>query len=258
MNQALGRKKVRLFDLSIDNVNMEEALETIDQLIANGGKHFVVTPNVDHVVRLHSDAEFFKVYQKASLVVADGLPIIWASRLLGRPLKERVAGSDLIVPVCQLAAQRGYSVYFMGGEEGSGEKAAQKLKISFPSLKVSGYYSPPFGFEKDPAENQKIVRQINGAKTDILFVALGAPKQEKWIETYIHQLQIKLGLCVGAGVEFIAGTLKRAPVWMRKVGLEWSWRLAHDPGRLWKRYLIQDLAFLGIFLRELMKGRKEG
>ena len=250
MDTTVAVEKINLFGISIHNMNMEEAIEEIHALVSGGGKHFVATPNVDHIVRLHRDREFLEVYQKASLVVADGLPIIWASRLLGKPLKERVAGSDLILPVCELAAKEGFSIYFLGGERGVAEKAGEKLKLLFPSLQIAGSYAPPFGFESDTAENQRIVQMINEAKPDILFVALGAPKQEKWIARHIEELRIKMALCVGAGIDFIAGAAKRAPRWMRGVGLEWLWRLVHDPKRLWKRYLVQDAKFLGIFFDE--------
>ena len=243
-------QKVRLFDIDMDNVDMAGALQTIDRLISGGGKHFVVTPNVDHVVRLHEDAEFMGIYRRASLVLADGMPVIWASKLFGKPLKERVAGSDLMVPLCKLAAEKGYSIYLLGSDPGVGEICAGKLKEMFPSVRVAGIYSPPYGFEKNEEENRKIVRQINEAKPDILFVALGAPKQEKWTAKHIDQIPIKLALCVGASPDFIAGTMKRAPVWMRGIGLEWFWRLIQDPKRLWKRYFIEDAKFLRILFKE--------
>lgn len=242
--------KIYLFGITIDNVTMGETLERIRTMLAGPGKHFVVTPNVDHLVRLHKDAEFQEVYKRASLVVADGMPVIWGSHLLGRPLKERVAGSDLMLPACKLAAETGARVYFLGSMPGVAERALEKLRDLFPALQVAGHYSPPFGFEKDAAENKRIVERINTSRTDILFVALGAPKQEKWISAHLDELNIKVGLCIGAGVDFIAGAVKRAPAWMHSIGLEWFWRLMSDPGRLWKRYLVEDLLFFKIFLLE--------
>ena len=242
--------KVRLFGITMDNVTMPEAMGRIREMLAGSEKHFVVTPNVDHLVRLHKDAEFREVYSRASLVLPDGMPVIWASRLLGRPLKERVAGSDMMLPACKLAAETKARVYFLGSMPGVAEKAVEKLKGMFPDLQVAGYYSPPFGFEKDGEENKRIVSAINASRTDVLFVALGAPKQEKWIAAHRSELNIKVGLCIGAGIDFIAGTVKRAPAWMHRMGLEWFWRLMSDPGRLWKRYLIEDMLFIKIFLKE--------
>ena len=255
MNSILNLERVDLFGITLHNVTMREALNAIRQFVEGGGKHFVTTPNVDHIVRLRKDPEFRDAYRKASLVLADGMPVLWASRLLGRPLKERVAGSDLLVPVCQLAEEKGYSVYFLGGENGVAEKAIARLKQNFPSLRVAGHYAPPFGFENDAKENQKIVRQINQVNPDFLFVALGAPKQEKWTARYLSELHVKVALCVGASVDFIAGVAKRAPRWMREMGLEWFWRLIQEPGRLWRRYLVQDAAFFVLFFDEWFRLR---
>ena len=243
--------KIHLFGITIDNVSMEETLVRLREMLAGQEKHFVVTPNVDHLVRLHKDTEFREVYKRASLVLADGMPLLWASRLLGRPLlKGRVAGSDLMLPVCRLAAETKIRVYFLGSMPGVAEKAIEKLKGQYPDLQVAGHYSPPLGFEKDTAENQRIVSAINASRADILFVALGAPKQEKWIAGHLEELHIKVGLCIGAGLDFISGAVKRAPQWMREMGLEWFWRLMSDPRRLWKRYLIEDLLFIKIFFEE--------
>lgn len=242
--------KVRLFGIDIDNVTMAEALQEIERLIVNSSPQFITTPNVDHIVRLEKDPEFREVYRKAAMALPDSVPLVWASRLLGKPLKERVAGSDLVLPVCEMAAKKGYSLYFLGGESGVAEKAAVRLKARLPTIKIAGSYAPPFGFESDALENEKIVRQINQAKADILFVALGAPKQEKWIARHLPELDIKLGLCVGAGIDFIAGASRRAPEWMRPIGLEWIWRLLCEPRRLWRRYLVEDAAILPIFFKE--------
>ncbi len=244
MNPDSFHQKVELFGIAIDNVTLKEAVEGVHRLLQSGKKHFVTTPNVDHIMRLHEDKEFFEIYQKASLVIADGMPIVWASWILGKPLKERVAGSDLFLPLCRLAAQKGYGVYFLGGEVGVAQKATANLKNLFPSLRVVGHYAPPFGFESDPGENNRIVQLINQAKPDLLFVALGAPKQEKWIARHKDQLEFKVALCIGASVDFAAGVVKRAPVWMQRGGLEWLWRLLLEPKRLWRRYLVQDIAFL--------------
>lgn len=253
-----GPAAVDLYGISIHNVTIDEVMTEIKKWMGGNGKHYVTTPNVDHVVQLQRDSEFMEAYRRASLVIPDGLPIVWTSRILRKPLKERVSGSDLMLPVCEMAAREGRRVYLLGGLEGVAEKAREVLTMRFPSLEVAGCYSPPFGFESQPEENRKIVAQINQARTDILFIALGAPKQEKWIARHLQALEIKAAICVGAGIDFVAGIAKRAPKWMRQMGLEWSWRLAHEPKRLWRRYLVQDAAFLGLFLNEWLnlRGRK--
>lgn len=243
--------RVELFGISIDNVNFQEALEEAWSWLKAPGQHYLTTPNVDHVLRLQKDEEFRKIYSGASLVTADGMPIVWTSKLLGQPLKERVAGSDLFPELCRLSAQNDVGVYFLGSMPGVAELAAENLKKRYPGFRLAGFYSPPFGFEKDAAENEKILQKINESKAPILFVALGAPKQEKWTYRYLNRLEyVKAAFCIGASIDFAAGVVKRAPAWVGKIGLEWLWRLASDPKRLWKRYLIEDTAFIGLFLKE--------
>ena len=239
-----------LFGVSIHNLTLSGVLARVREHLAQAGNHYVVTLNVDHVVRLQKDAEFRQAYRNASLVVPDGMPILWASRLLGTPLRERITGSDLVPKVCQLAAELGHAVYFLGGSEGVAERAAENLKAAWPALRVAGTYAPPFGFESDLLENQRIADQINQAKPSILFLALGAPKQEKWIARHIHELEIRIAFCIGSALDYPAGVAKRAPLWMQKGGLEWFWRLLREPKRLARRYLVDDLVFLTILLRE--------
>jgi N-acetylglucosaminyldiphosphoundecaprenol N-acetyl-beta-D-mannosaminyltransferase len=243
-------QRVELFGIVIHNVTMDEAVDGIAGWLTGSGRHYVTTPNVDHVMRLQRDPGFRQIYRNASLVVADGMPLIWASRWLGKPLKERVSGADLLPKVCEATAQLGKTVFLLGGKDGIAERAARNLQARFPSLRIVGSYGPPVGFESNEAENQRIVRAINEAQPDVLFVCLGAPKQEQWVARYLQQLHIKVALCVGAGIDYAAGTLKRAPQWMQRVGLEWAWRLLQEPGRLWRRYLVTDLAFGGVCLSE--------
>jgi len=242
--------RVGLFGIAVDNVTQQEAVARMKELLSGRGRHYVVTPNVDHVVRLQKDPEFLEAYRGASLVTADGMPVVWASRLLGKPLKERVAGSDLVPAVCRLAAEGGYTVFFLGGNPGVAEKAGENLRRSIPGLKVAGSYAPPFGFEKDPAQNEETVRRVNEAKPDVVFIALSAPRQEKWIHRHAGRLQFRLALCIGSALDYPAGMARRAPGWMRRCGLEWVWRIRLEPGRLARRYLIEDMVFVGIFLRE--------
>ena len=244
--------RVDLFGLSIHNVTLDGSLRWLKESLSGAGRHYVVTLNVDHVVRLQKDPEFRQAYRGASLVVADGMPILWASRLLGKPLKERVTGSDLVPGACRLAAGSGHAVYFLGGSKGVAEKAAENLRSVLPALRVAGCDSPPFGFESDPLEDQRVVERINQAKPDILFLALGAPKQEKWVAGHIHRLEIKVAFCIGSALDYPAGAAKRAPRWMQRGGLEWLWRLFREPRRLVYRYLVDDMAFIGILAKELI------
>jgi N-acetylglucosaminyldiphosphoundecaprenol N-acetyl-beta-D-mannosaminyltransferase len=243
--------RVSLFGISIDNLTMAEAVESVRRLLEDRNRqHYVATPNVDHIVRLHKDAVFRQAYAGASLVLADGMPLVWASRSLGRPLKMRVTGADLLPGVCEMAAPIGKSVFLLGGLNGVAERAAHNLRARYPGLQVAGVYSPPLGFERDAREQQRIVERINRARPDLLAIGLGSPKQELWIAAHRRQLQFGVALCIGAAIDFAAGVLQRAPQWMQRHGLEWLWRLSRDPRRLWKRYLVDDLAFAKIVARE--------
>jgi len=244
-------KRTALFGITIDNLTMAQAVEAIRELVNDSkGHHYVATPNTDHIVRLHKDPVFRKAYAGASLVLADGMPLIWASRSLGRPLQMRVTGADLLPAVCEMAAANAKSVFLLGGRAGVAERAALNLQAAYPGLQIAGTYSPPLGFERDPVEQRRIVEQVNRVCPDVLAIGLGAPKQELWIAAHHRELQFGVALCIGAAIDFAAGAVERAPRWMQEGGLEWFWRLAQEPRRLWKRYLVDDMAFARIVARE--------
>jgi N-acetylglucosaminyldiphosphoundecaprenol N-acetyl-beta-D-mannosaminyltransferase len=235
----------------VSNVTPQEAIAEIDQLIDRGQKGYVVTPNLDHIVKLETDAEFERVYAEAALVLADGNPLIWASKVLGTPLKALVTGSDLFPNLCAHAAQRGYRVFFLGGLEGVAEKAAAELTRKNPGLQVVGTYSPPFGFDKNEEENNRILAMINAVRPHLLFVGVGAPKQEKWMYRNIARLDISVALGIGASFDFEAGTIKRAPRAVRRMRMEWFWRFSNEPTRLFRRYFIDSAGFVPIIYRQL-------
>lgn len=243
-------KRVNICGIGIDNIEMSDVISKMDSYIKDGRPSYIVTPNADHIVKLQRDPEFKKIYGEATLVLVDGMPLLWAAKFLGAPLKERISGADLFPKLCEVAAARGYRIFFLGGREGAAVKAAKILKARYPAMQVVGVYSPPFGFEKDAVENDKIVAMIKTAKPDILFVGLGAPKQEKWIYEHKDQCEVPVSIGIGVSFEFIAGIVKRAPVWMQKSGLEWFWRLMMEPKRLWKRYLVDDVQFFWLVLKQ--------
>ena len=243
-------RKVSLCGVDIDNISMQEAIERVDLLVKKRQPSYVVTPNIDHIVKLDKDAEFREAYKNASLVLADGMPLIWASKFLGHPLKGKVSGSDLFPKICGMAAAKRYRLFFMGGRPGAAQKSAEVLKNIYPDINIVGIYAPPYGFEGDREENEKIVKMIKESNPDILFVGLGAPKQETWIYKYREHYQSPVSIGIGASFEFIAGMVKRAPLWMQRIGLEWFWRLMMEPGRLWKRYLIDDMRFFWLVLKQ--------
>lgn len=246
--------RMQFMNTEIDNLTMEEAVQEIDRLVKQNQNAYVVTPNVDHIVQLERGGELTEVYKNADLILTDGKPLIWISKWHGTPIKEKISGSDLFPRLCALAAEKGYRMYFLGAAEGVAAKAAENLEKRFPGLQVVGTYSPPFGFEKDEAEMEKIKKQIKDVKPHILIVGLGCPKQELFILHHKNELGVPISLGLGASLDFEAGNIKRAPKWMADHGLEWVYRIFQDPKRLAKRYLVDDRKILGLAIK-YKKGR---
>lgn len=228
---------------------MNEAIQKIEQLLLSKKPSYVVTPNVDHIVKLEKDYEFQAVYKEADLILTDGMPLIWISKIKKTPIKEKVSGSDLFPEVCKLAAEKGYKLFLLGAADGVAAKAAENLRGKYNGLNVVGTYSPSFGFERKQEEVDKIIKIINNAKPDILAVGLGAPKQEKFIYTYRDKLNVPVSLAIGASIDFEADNIKRAPKWMQNNGLEWFYRLFKEPKRMFKRYLIDDLKIFKLIFK---------
>lgn len=248
--------KVKLLNTQVDNLSMDEAVIAIETLINNGKFNYVVTPNVDHIVKLEEDDEFKKVYEEANLVLTDGMPLIWISKMLKTPIKEKVSGSDIFPKICEMAAQRGYKIFLLGAAEGIANKAAENLREKYPGLNIVGTYSPSYGFENKPEEIIKIIRVINESQPHILAVGLGAPKQEKFIYKFKNQLKVPVSLAIGASIDFEAGNVKRAPEWMQKSGLEWFYRFVKEPRRMYKRYFKDDLKIFKLYLKYNKSSKK--
>lgn len=242
-------KKVKLLNIEVDNITMKEAVINIDEMVKRKKPSYVVTPNVDHVVTLEKDLDFRNVYNEAELVVTDGMPLIWISKLGNTPIKEKISGSDLFPEVCKLAAERKYRIFLLGAGEGVGDIAAENIKKKYPGVEISGVYSPPFGFEKNEEEVEKIIKLLNESNSDILAVGLGAPKQEKFIYQIKNKINIPVSLAIGATIDFEAGNVKRAPKWMQNNGLEWFYRMTTDPKRLAKRYVVDAINIIPLILK---------
>lgn len=238
--------RMKFMNTEIDNLTMEEALDAMDGLIKQKKNAYVLTPNVDHLVQIERGGPLRDAYKEADLIVADGKPLIWISKWYGTPIKEKISGSDLFPRLCEMAAKKGYTMFFLGAMEGIAAKAAENLRARFPGLKVTGTYSPPYGFEKDEAELARIRDMIHAAAPDILIVGLGCPKQELFIYHHRKELGVPLSLGLGASLDFEAGNIKRAPAWMANHGLEWLFRITQDPKRLAKRYLVDDRKIIGM------------
>jgi N-acetylglucosaminyldiphosphoundecaprenol N-acetyl-beta-D-mannosaminyltransferase len=244
--------KATIAGVRIDSLDFDAVLEAIVQHVAGGGAPgYIVTPNAHHVVLFQSDPLLRDSYERALLVVPDGLPLQWAARLLGTPLRGRVNGTDLMEALCARAAECGLRVYLLGGREGAATAAVACLRARHPTLNVCGTHCPPFGFESDPVENSKILASIRAARPHILFVGLGAPKQEYWMSRNAQQLAVPVALGIGGSFEFVGGIVARAPRWMQRSGLEWLHRLGTEPRRLWKRYVFGNALFCFLVVRQI-------
>lgn len=246
---------VLIMDTWVDRVTMDGAVEHIETLMLERDFSYTVTPNVDHLIKLRHDPAFRSAYAAADLAVPDGVPLLWASQLLGDPLPERVNGTDLLVRLCAMAARNDYSVYLVGGAPGTAAAAARVLRDRYDGLRIAGHACPPHGFERDPSTNDPVVGAIAASGADILFVALGAPKQETWIHAHGSRTLARHAIGIGGSFALISGHIRRAPHWAQRSGLEWAWRLGHEPGRLWRRYLVDDLPFLGYLVRIFIGSR---
>ncbi len=248
--------QVHIFGCTFDRLSMSEAVECVFQLIGSrpNSCQYVVTPNVQHVVMLEHHEGLRRAYQDAALVLADGMPVILASKILGRGLPQRVAGSDMIPELFASASKYGgMRVYLLGAEPGVALRAAENIMTRWPAVKIVGTYSPPFGFEKDAAENQAILQRIATCQPDVVVVGLGAPKQELWVHAHRPELRASVALCAGATIDFLAGHKNRAPRWMQKSGLEWVHRVATEPRRLLGRYMHDAWHFPRLVGREWLR-----
>ncbi len=241
--------RIRFMNTFVDNLTMGEALDRVEALARGDKPAYVVTPNVDHIIRIERDEQFRRIYAQADLILTDGQPLIWISKLYGTPIREKISGSDLFPKLCERAAQKGLRMFFLGAAEGVAAKAARNLQEKYPGLQVTGMYSPPYGFEKDEAEIGKIVCMIQAADPHILITGLGTPKQEKFIAAQLDRLKVPVSLGLGASLDFEAGNVERAPRWMSDHGFEWLFRLIREPKRLFKRYIVDDMRIFALAVR---------
>lgn len=224
----------------LDEQSIVHAIVTLG---VSGRGCWVITANLDHLRQFHHDPGARALIESADIVAADGAPIVWASRIANDPVPERVAGSDMIWSLCELATARGASIFLLGGEPGVAEESKAVLQQRFPDLRIAGFMCPDFGFEHSRAKLAAIDEVVLNSHPDIVLVALGFPKQDRLIArlSKLHPSAAYVG--VGIGLSFVAGRVGRAPQWMRRCGLEWVHRLYQEPARLGRRYLVHGLPF---------------
>lgn len=251
-------KRVRVGRVPIDVLTFDQAVEAILALSEAGAGGFVVTPNVDHVVIADEDPAFAAAYEAASLSLADGFPVVLTSRLMPTRLPAKISGSDLVGPLVARCAERGKRVYLLGAGPGVADLAAAKLRERHPTLVIAGTDAPMVDLSQPPSTRAPIVEKLRAAKPDVVLVAFGAPKQELFCHEIAEAVAPAVLLGIGASLDFVAGTVKRAPAWMADRGLEWAFRLAQEPRRLFHRYFVRDPQYLAIVARQYASARRAG
>ena len=244
------RNPVSILGIPIDDLDMEQSLGRVEEFIRSGRFHQVATVNVDFVVRALRDGDLKRILQTADLVVPDGMPVVWLARAVGARLPERVTGADMVPRLAELSAQHGYRIFFLGGRPDVLDIALANMQAAYPGVQVCGSYSPPLA-SLEKMDHEEILRRVEAANPDVLLVAFGNPKQEKWIHMHRHRLKVPVCIGVGGTVDFMAGHVQRAPVWMQRTGVEWLYRLGREPKRLWKRYAWDSVAFGTMAARHL-------
>jgi N-acetylglucosaminyldiphosphoundecaprenol N-acetyl-beta-D-mannosaminyltransferase len=239
--------RITLMGCQVDNLSMEETLGRIEQFIQSGRPHQHVVVNVDKLVKASRDPQLRQIINDCALINADGMPVVWASRLLGKPLKERVAGVDLFEALMRRAGEKGWRVFLLGAREEVVGKVAETYQRKYPRLVLAGYRN---GYWKGEAEELDVVRQVRDSRADLLFVAISSPKKEQFLGRYQAEMKIPFAMGVGGTFDVAIGRVKRAPVWMQKSGLEWFYRFLQEPRRMFRRYFIEDMAFIWLFIKE--------
>ena len=255
--ERIAMDKQPLLNTFVSNVTMAEAVQGVETLLASGKKSYVVAINVDVVTKIEKDPYLKEITDHADMVLVDGTPLVWIAKWHKRPVKEKVSGSDLVPQLCATAAQKGYTLFILGGKDGVAAQAKEKLEQNYPGIRVVGTYAPPLGFEKDAEKLAQTNAIISAAAPDLLIACLGCPKQEKFIYENIEKYDAKVSVCAGATVDFLAGNVKRAPAWMRSHGLVWLYRFFQEPKRLFKRYFVDDVKILGLTVKYRNKRKKK-
>jgi N-acetylglucosaminyldiphosphoundecaprenol N-acetyl-beta-D-mannosaminyltransferase len=235
--------RVDILGVKVSAINISTALGLITQWVSQGSRYYVCVTGVHGIMESRRDPRLRDIHNGSGLTTPDGMPLVWAGRFAGARHMERVCGPDLMLAVCELAVAQGFSSFFYGGRSGVADLLAERLQHRYPGLKVAGTYAPPFR-ELSKDEDEQVVQLINGAKPQLVWVGLGTPKQERWMASHVKRLNANILIGVGAAFDLHAGLSSRAPLWMQHSGFEWIYRLAHEPRRLWRRYLYNSAPFI--------------
>lgn len=252
MARMANLERATVLGVGVHAVNMEQTVAAIDHAVRNRPKGYVCVTGVHGVMEAQSDSGFKEILNNSLLTTPDGMPTVWVGRLQGFRHMDRVYGPDLMLEVCRLSEKRGYTHFFYGAKDGVAEKLAEALRMRYPSLNVVGTSTPPFR-PLNSAEEQELQEKVSKTRPDFVWVGLSTPKQERFMADHIGLLDCKVMLGVGAAFDLHTGAMKDAPCWMKRAGLQWCHRLLQEPGRLWKRYLINNPKFLFNVLLQLLR-----
>ena len=244
---------ITMMGCRIDNLSMEETLGRIEEFIRSGKPHQHVVVNVDKLVKASRDAELRRIINACALVNVDGMPVVWASRLLGKPLKERVAGVDLFEALMRRSSERGWRVFLLGARSEVVAAVADSFQRRSPALVIAGWRD---GYWQGEEQEAQVAEQVRASGADLLFVAIGSPKKEQFLGRWQASMRIPFAMGVGGSFDVAIGRLKRAPRWMQRAGLEWLYRFLQEPRRMFRRYFIEDMAFVWLLLKEMAQTRK--
>jgi N-acetylglucosaminyldiphosphoundecaprenol N-acetyl-beta-D-mannosaminyltransferase len=243
--------KVKILNININNDRLEDILLKASQMVDSSSKFYICTVNAYQAVKASEDKTFLKVLNDAGIVVADGMPLVWYSRLLKKPVPERISGYDFFYGFSKFASKKNYSYFFFGGKSDAVlSKIKHRLKKEFSNIAVKGSICPPIMDSFPDEYDDYVVSTINKCRPDILWVGISAPKQEKWIYKNIDRLNIKMAFGIGAAFNFYANTVRRAPIWMRRIGLEWLYRIYREPKRLFKKYMVNNTKFIILVFKD--------
>jgi N-acetylglucosaminyldiphosphoundecaprenol N-acetyl-beta-D-mannosaminyltransferase len=252
-----ARQRVDLGGVLIDRVDLSSAIDRVRGFLRSGKTNQIVTVNLDFVAIARRDEGFRETINAADLSVADGMPLVWVSRLGEEPVPQRLTGVDLVDECCRVAVETDTSLFLLGAGPGVADLAANELRERFPGLRIVGVYAPPFGPLTDE-ENEHILQIIRAARPDFLFVALGAPQQDVWIRNNKDRLDVPVCMGIGCVLDLLAGVVSRAPTWMQDSGLEWLFRLGQEPSRLWRRYIVDDMPVLVSLVKQALSRERPG
>lgn len=245
--------RIPFMGIYIDNLDADEIFEHVLKYIKRKKPIHIVGVNVDQIVTVNKNELSKKIFNEAKLIFIDGKPIKTMCSILGKQIKRRITGPDLMEYICEKGARYKLKIFLLGAGPGVAKKCGDILKNRYPGIIITGTYSPPFGFEKDSRELSKINLMLNNSHSDLLFVGMGSPKQDIFIYENKEIYNIPVSFSMGAALDFIAGNVKRAPRWMINCGLEWLHRISQNPKRLWKRYLVTDMAIIPLFIKEIFR-----